>query len=76
VAQPLEAFSRILDEGLLIFAVLTAVSIILVLQLSRAAEFRREETKSVMRDVQAHAEASSNHTDYRERRRYDPEGAC
>jgi tetratricopeptide (TPR) repeat protein len=47
--RPLDTFSRILDEGRLLFAVIAAVTVTLSLQLPREAEFRRQETDAALR---------------------------
>jgi tetratricopeptide (TPR) repeat protein len=47
--RPLDTFSRLLDEGLLLFAVAAAVAVTLALQLPRAQEFHRQELDAAMR---------------------------
>jgi tetratricopeptide (TPR) repeat protein len=56
--KPFETFSRILDEGRLIFAALTAIATVLGLQIPRAAEHRREEMKTLMREARARVESA------------------
>ena len=50
--SPLKTFSRILDEGRLIFAALAAITVVLALQIPREAQFAREESKAIMRAIQ------------------------
>ena len=57
--SPLKSFSRILDEGRLIFAALAAIAVLLLVQLPRAAEQQREEAKAMMRNVQARVEKAA-----------------
>jgi hypothetical protein len=47
--RPLDTFSRILDEGQLLFAVIAAVAVTLALQLPRAVEFHRQESNAAAR---------------------------
>jgi hypothetical protein len=51
--RPLKTFSRVLDEGRLIFAALAAVAVLLVLQVPRAIENQQEEHQARMRAIQA-----------------------
>lgn len=51
--SPWKSFSRVLDEGQFVFAALAAVAVVLALQVPRAAEVRREESKAAMRAVRA-----------------------
>jgi Tfp pilus assembly protein PilF len=51
--SPLKTFSRILDEGRLMFAVAAAVAVILALQLPRAVEADRDATKALIRAAKA-----------------------
>jgi hypothetical protein len=51
--SPLKTFSRILDEGRLMFAVAAAVAVVLALQVPRAIEHDREATKELMREARA-----------------------
>ena len=57
--RPLKTFSRVLDEGRLIFAALAAVAVLLVLQVPRAIEHQREEYKARMRAIQARAKQAA-----------------
>jgi tetratricopeptide (TPR) repeat protein len=47
--SPLKTFSRILDEGRLIFAALAAITVVLALQVPRQAQYERDEYKAMMR---------------------------
>jgi tetratricopeptide (TPR) repeat protein len=51
--NPLKGFSRILDEGRLIFAALAAVAVLLTLQVPRAAEYQRDQVKTALRTARA-----------------------
>lgn len=45
--SPLKTFSRILDEGRLVFAVIAAIAVVLALQIPRTADYERERAKQV-----------------------------
>lgn len=47
--RPLQTFSRILDEGRLLFAALAAVGVLLAIQIPRAEEYRRNEIQTLMK---------------------------
>ena len=54
--SPLKTFSRILDEGRLMFAVAAAVAVVLALQVPRAVEADREAAKTYIRAAKARVE--------------------
>jgi tetratricopeptide (TPR) repeat protein len=49
--SPLKTFSRILDEGRLIFALVAAIAALLSLQIPRTADYQREQSKRIARAV-------------------------
>jgi tetratricopeptide (TPR) repeat protein len=54
--SPLKTFSRILDEGRLIFAAAAAIAVLLAIQVPRAIDYERAQTKALMRQAQARVE--------------------
>jgi hypothetical protein len=51
--SPLKTFSRILDEGRLVFAALAAVAVLLVMQVPRAAEYQLQRSREINQAVLA-----------------------
>jgi tetratricopeptide (TPR) repeat protein len=54
--DPLKTFSRILDEGRLIFAALAAVAVLLAIQIPRAVEYDRVQAQEIQKRIKARAE--------------------
>src|SRR5262249_14662355 len=55
--DPLKTFSRILDEGRLIFAAVAAVAVLLAVQIPRVAEYDRVQMQEIQKRIMAaHAE--------------------
>jgi tetratricopeptide (TPR) repeat protein len=54
--NPVQTFCRILDEGRLIFAAAAAIAVLLAIQLPRLAEYEMDETKAMMRAINARVE--------------------
>jgi Flp pilus assembly protein TadD len=55
--SPLKTFSRILDEGRLLFAVAAAVGVLLVMQFPRAMEYQVREHRETMQRMKARVQA-------------------
>src|SRR5947209_16591944 len=51
--SPLKTFSRILDEGRLLFAAVAAVAVLLAMQVPRAAEYELHRSREISRKMMA-----------------------
>jgi len=57
--SPLKTFSRVLDEGRLVFAAAAAVAVLLALQVPRAAQYEVERSRETMRKMAAHIDRAA-----------------
>jgi Flp pilus assembly protein TadD len=51
--RPIRGFSKILDEGRIVFAAITAVAVLIALQVPRSAEYQQQETRATMQRIKA-----------------------